>query len=342
MIVLCLAAGALLWPVSAVVANEGSLPPPAENGPVSVSIGYYLLNTGNINEADNTFDVELDVIVTWQDKRLAFDPAVAGTDRQVFLGPAAEAFRNRIWNAQINVDNIVGMIEISSQKVTLFSDGRVQIEAHANVTVRADLDYRRFPFDQQVLPIRLRSFAWNRDEVVLTLNPDQTGFDPDFLLAEWNIISVDAKSDEVLLPRATKPFSRLTLNIAIDRKVGFYVWKVFLSLFIIVAISWTVFWMHREQLGRRVGVSVTGILTVIAYQFIVAGFIPRVSYLTALDKITLFSVVLIALTLVVSVVVDQVKARSEAAAYRIDATCRWAFPLFYFAVVALVVLQSLS
>ena len=49
MVVLGLGVGALLWPVPAVVANEGNLPPPSENGPVPVSTGVYLLDIGNIN-----------------------------------------------------------------------------------------------------------------------------------------------------------------------------------------------------------------------------------------------------------------------------------------------------
>jgi hypothetical protein len=47
------------------------------------------MDIGNINEAENTFDVELDFIGNWVDRRLAFDPEEAGTDRRVAVGPAA-------------------------------------------------------------------------------------------------------------------------------------------------------------------------------------------------------------------------------------------------------------
>ena len=45
------------------------------------------MNIANINESDNTFDLELDFIGGWQDPRLAFDAGIEGLDRRVYLGP---------------------------------------------------------------------------------------------------------------------------------------------------------------------------------------------------------------------------------------------------------------
>ena len=109
-----------------------------------------------------------------------------------------------------------------------------------------------------------------------------------------------------------------------------------LPLVVIVALSWVVFWMDREALGRRAGISVTGILTVIAYQFIVAESLPRVAYLTAMDRMTLLSLLMIAATMCESILVDRIGQRDEGARSRIDAVCRWAFPLVYFGGLAIV------
>jgi hypothetical protein len=312
--------------------------PPSENGPVDVTAGVYVIDISDISETDNTFQAEIDVIAFWNDPRLAFDAETEGTDRQVYIGAASERFRTRIWNAQGSAANAVGRWESINQKITIFADGRIMTEIRLAAKLRAVLDFARFPFDTQVLPVHIESFAWNRDVVRIKPFPEQTGFDPSFQLAEWTVKDVSTTVTEITRPRDPVPYSRLTCNITIDRKTGFYLWKIFLPLLVIVAISWVVFWMNREMLGRRAGVSVTGILTVIAYQFVVSEALPRVSYLTVLDKVLLLSTLTIAATLLESLIVEAVQSRGGDST-RVDRACRWAFPLVYFSILAFVVLR---
>jgi hypothetical protein len=304
---------------------------------VGVTVGLYVVDISDINETNNTFQTEMDIIAFWNDPRLAFDAEAEGTDRRIYLGKAAEQLRSRIWNVQGSAANTVGGLDVIQQKITIFADGRLMLEVRVAAKLRAILDYSRFPFDKQVLPIHIESFGWNRDIARLEPLPGQTGFDPDFQLAEWTIVDVTATVGEIVRPRDPVPYSRLTYNITIDRKTGFYLWKIFLPLLVIVAISWVVFWMNREMLGRRAGVSVTGILTVIAYQFVVSEAIPRVSYLTVLDKVLLLSTLTIAATLLESLIVEAVQSR-DGEAIRIDKACRWAFPVVYFSILVFVAL----
>ena len=313
--------------------------PPRDDGPVSVAVGIYVVDISHISEVDNAFQTELDIVAFWEDSRLAFDAQAEGSNRRVFVGPASERLRTQIWNAQGTAANAVGRPTMVSQKITTFSDGRLMLEARITATLRANLDYRRFPFDRQVLPIYVESYAWNRDIVRFEALPDQTGFDPSFQMPEWEVIDVKTSISEIARPRDPTPYSRVAFDIAIDRKAGFYIWKIFLPLFVIVAISWVVFWMGREALGRRAGVSVTGILTVIAYQFIVSKSIPRVSYLTVLDKLLLLSIVTIATALVVSIIVEAVQTRDRDPG-GIDRACRWVFPLVYFSLVSLIIFKG--
>ena len=62
-----------------------------------------------------------------------------------------------------------------------------------------------------------------------------------------------------------------------------YVLKIILPLFMIVAMSWIVFWINPEQAGTQIGVATTSMLTLIAYRFMVGGTMPPVPYLTRMD-----------------------------------------------------------
>ncbi len=140
--------------------------------------------------------------------------------------------------------------------------------------------------------------------------------------------------------RADKPFSRLTLAIDIKRKSGFYLWKILLPLLIIVMLSWSVFWMVEENFGMRVRLAATGVLTVVAYQFAVAKDLPRVGYLTLMDKITVISFMLLATTVMESYIASRVRADDPDKALRIDRAARWIFPLSYAALILVVFISS--
>ena len=319
--------------------ETGITPPPGET-PVPVQVGIYLIDITNIDETRNTFDVELDVQVRWTDTRMAFDPEAAGTNKRVYVGPKAEKFFDGLWTAQIVLANPVGQMGIGARKVTVHADGRVEISAQVNSTLRTNLDYRRFPFDSQVLPIILESFAWNNEVVELVTDPDHTGFAPEFALAEWDVEAIASQVEDVLRVRDDVPFSNINYEIRIQRQSGYFLWKIFLTVIIIVSLTFVVFWMSDERLGRRAGVSSSGILTVIAYQFVTTSTLPRVSYLTVADLVMTVSIITIAATMVVSVIVDRIDFENQAAKLRVDRACRWVFPLVYLGLLGLIMARN--
>jgi len=167
-------------------------------------------------------------------------------------------------------------------------------------------------------------------------DPDRTGFAPEFALAEWDVEAIESRVDDVVRVRDTTPFSNINYEIRIQRQSGYYLWKIFLTVIIIVSLTWVVFWMSDERLGRRAGVSSSGILTVIAYQFVTTSTLPRVSYLTVADLVMTVSIITIAATMVVSVFVDRIDFENQAGKLRVDRACRWIFPLAYLGLLAIV------
>jgi hypothetical protein len=148
-------------------------------------------------------------------------------------------------------------------------------------------------------------------------------------MPEWNIEAVNGRVNEIAVMKSDTPFSRYTLEIEIARKPGFYLWKVFLPLVLIVSLSWSVFWMTDERFSNRSRISATGVLTIVAYQFAFAKDLPRIGYLTLLDQIMIGSFILLAVTVVESLLVDRAGKTDPLEAKRIDRTSRWLFPVVY-------------
>jgi len=316
-------------------------PPPAEK-PIAVDVGIYVVDVSNISEVNNAFSVELDVVAKWTDVRHAFDADEAGTDHKTWFGPAAEQMRQSMWNAQVTAINTVGGLQLGQTNLTVDTDGNVMLRARVAATLRANLDYHRFPFDEQSLPIRLESYLWDAKTVILRPIENQTGFDPGFELAEWVVTGVRTEVSERVRPGYGIAYSHASFEIDIKRKSGYYVWKILLPLIVIVLISWVVFYMGDEGLGRRAGVSATGILTVIAYMFIATQSLPKVPYLTSMDKMMLLSIVTIGATMVVNIIVGRLASLDKQRAHRLDLLCRWAFPVFYFGSLLVMVTTSFA
>lgn len=310
--------------------GDGAVTVPPE-APVSVRAGLYVVDISDINETSNTFSVELDVVGGWKDERLAFD----GEQPRTYLGQHAVAFRESIWIPQIVAVNVLGEMSLRSMTFRVTPDGSVVLRGRIAGVLRAPLDYHDFPFDSQVLPVVLQSFAWDASEVRIVPDPEFDGFDPAFRMSEWEIRDVRASVVKHSREADGVEFSRMRFEIEVKRHSGYYLWKVLLPLIIVVLISWIVFYMPNEALGRRAAVSSTGVLTVIAYQFVVSSSLPRVPYLTQMDRMTLLSVATIGATMLVNMMVDRAKRTSAERALAIDRTSRWLFALVYFSLLAL-------
>jgi hypothetical protein len=61
-------------------------------------------------------------------------------------------------------------------------------------------------------------------------------------------------------------------------------WNVMLPLFLISNVSLAAFSLSPGDSGDRLGVGVTVLLTIIAFKIFYTDHLPRISYLTCLDK----------------------------------------------------------
>jgi hypothetical protein len=95
---------------------------------------------------------------------------------------------------------------------------------------------------------------------------------------------------------------------------------------------WAVFWMEVDNLSDRLNVAFIGILTIVAYQFLIDGAMPRISYFTFTDTVLLYSFLVMCLAIVESLILYSLcKAGRRTAAEKLDRAAQWAFPILYFA-----------
>jgi hypothetical protein len=105
-------------------------------------------------------------------------------------------------------------------------------------------------------------------------------------------------------------------------------------MFLIVFMSWTVFWIPSAQIGPQIGLSVTSMLTLIAYRFAIGDIVPNVDYLTRFDKFVFGSTLLIFIALVESVTTGSLSVKDRGDfAEKIDLYSRFIFPSAFIVIV---------
>ena len=62
-------------------------------------------------------------------------------------------------------------------------------------------------------------------------------------------------------------------------------------VFLILCVAWFVLWIPTKYFEARLATSMVALLSLIAYNFVFANDIPKLEYLTALDKFILLSYV---------------------------------------------------
>ena len=321
-------------------AIEPGMPnPPAS--PTVVTVGVFLANLLDLDEVSETFKVELIVVAEWDDPRLAFDPAVEGTETKLFQGQSQFQGAFAGWWPQFVIINEVGSGDISAIKIEIRPDGHVRFLEARKVTLETPMQLEPFPFDTQTLQARMVAFGNDSDQVLLEVNQRMLGATEEHVkndklvnMAEWRLLNLDmvTRLSDHRFYGEVKPVSELLFTVTLQREAASVLWKVVLPLIILVLLMWAIFWMEVDNLSDRLNVAFIGILTIVAYQFLIEGSMPRISYFTFTDTVLLYSFVVMCLSVLESLVLTSMcKAGHKAAAERVDHVARWAFPLIYFA-----------
>ena len=116
-------------------------------------------------------------------------------------------------------------------------------------------------------------------------------------------------------------FSTMTATFLFHRRIGYYLIQVYLPDIFVVILSWIVFWMDKDDMGNRMTLGITSILTIMFLLGSLNGNLPKVSYPKALDWYLLVSFSFVFLSLlectIVFLFVSSGKQDEEKISYKV-------------------------
>ena len=319
---------AVLLLVAAPAAADG-LTRPGEGGPPTPGgVTVFVIDLDDVDDAKLNFTANFYVGLEWHDPRLAHE------------GPGIEAFPlAEVWHPWVQVLNRQRIWDTLPSVAQVKPDGTVLVEQRYWGQLSQPLDLKEFPFDSQSLSIRLVSAEYGPSD--LTFLPGEgevSGISPKLSVPDWEILGIETEPYVYSPIPGVRERAAYHFTIQAERLTGYYYIKIITPLLFIVAMSWIAFWIDPKESGSQISVSVTSMLTLIAYRFAVGATLPKVSYLTRMDHFILLATVLIFATLVEVVVTSTMaKGGKLEKARRIDRHARWVAPML----LVLVVLRTL-
>lgn len=222
-------------------------------------------------------------------------------------------------------------------------------------------DYSMYPFDEQILDIIVENSLFPSSELIFI--SDTSSYIVSQQLSHLRGLSDDLiksnktgnyhihKTDIAIVDGiyntnfgdATAPntsyYSRIKASILINRSFLPYISKLIIPLIIILILVYFVFFLPAEKLDIAAGLTVTSLLSAIAFQTAMSTDIPEIGYIIYIDKVFYTCYFLIALSMAQSLITYYLDFSGEEKKVRLasqlDYIFRFLFPLLFFAAVIL-------
>jgi Neurotransmitter-gated ion-channel ligand binding domain len=312
--------------------DSGLLAPPmVDNEPVMVSVGLFLTNLIEVDEVKEVFRISGYLFMTWKDARLAFPSKIIGEQRS--YDP------DSIWVPRILLINATSRREKISVNIHGDPDGTVHYLELFQAELSTSYHLEAFPFDSESLQVVVEPFLDERNTMTLVYDSRVAGFgtEPFVELAQWQIQGVRGATRGQRIGATGKQISELEIDVQVQRRYRYYLWKVFLPLLVVVAIAYSAFWIKTSDYYTQISITLTAILTEIAFLFAISTNLPKVPYLTFIDAFFLMSFAFSCACIVELVAVHQTLERNLVNhAERLRRLARVLYPLLYATVIIVV------
>jgi len=161
------------------------------------------------------------------------------------------------------------------------------------VTVDNPMNLRAFPFDEDEIKITFYQVDGDSsDDYCYVAHEPADGcvqtFFPHDTVTEFDITGFSTESFTYTTGFKGTVFQ---VHFHLRRRSIYYIWKVVFPLFLSTVFSFTSFLYHKDEIADRNNTALTMFLATVAILFVVGSSLPKVPYLTQIDKYVLISLV---------------------------------------------------
>lgn len=250
---------------------------------VIVAIRTSIISVGDIDTVGQQFKCDFYMSATWSEPQLQ--------------GRSPDDIRwSNEWHPRIVFFNAVEIEKMEINHKLFYEEGNKIPYAMQSYRIkgsfRENLELWNFPLDYQQLTITLMS-DWTDKLVEFekdlkkpdTLRPETFTADQEWHLCR-NVVT-ESTSTVSSEGSSANDYPLYHIKCHVKRKNGYYLWNIVMIIFLISLLSFCSFSVEISSPSDRLSVTLTLLLTAVAFKFVVSQSLPTISYLTLLDKYVL-------------------------------------------------------
>lgn len=308
----------------------GTAPPggrPVLQEPIRVKVGVELEQITSVDQVSENFAAVANIWMEWNDPALAFSPDECNCRVKIYrsIGDFVDAEGSR-W-PEFTLYNQQAQRWTQNQIIVVQQSGTATYFEHFWTTLQApDFNFRAYPFDIQDFFIRIDSL-YPEELYVYEPWPEKTAIGTQLGEEEWYITANDTSTGTVEI---TTRNSRYSFHFEAARHLTFYILRILVPILIIILLTYVTFLL--KDYGKRAEIASANLLLFIAFNFTIAGDLPRLGYLTFLDAVLVTTFVITGTTVAYNLYLRWLATEEQKGiAERVDRVIVWLYPIAYIA-----------
>lgn len=294
--------------------------------PTRVEVLLYVIDVDSVDSAGQNFSSSIFYEARWN------SPALRHEGPGTLFRRATE-----IWTPHLTIVNQQQAWAAFPKFVEISPGGDVVLRQKIWGLFSQPLNLRDFPLDRQTLTIHIVAPGLLDSEVAMVPMAREhgrsSGIAKLFSMPDFNVLSWKAESRPYIPFEGQVGTAGFVMEIDVERRMNYYVWKIIFPLCLIVIMSWVPRWIDPKQIGTGIGVATTSVLTLVAYLFAIGNLLPRISYFTRLDQFILLATIMVFISLLQTVATTTLAMKkTPLPVARVDRWSRIVYPIILLAI----------
>ncbi|XP_071128051.1 neuronal acetylcholine receptor subunit beta-4-like [Mytilus edulis] len=226
--------------------------------PIEVKFEIVLNTIHELNMKDQILTTSVGMKISWSDEFLTWNSSLYEGINRISVP------LSKIWNPDVNLINYTDNPNIfvdEKKRVNIDSDGLVEWQNDLILKTYCLVDTQRYPFETETCKLNFAAQHLQNEEQVFSIKMKNNFFKQYHSNGEWHI----SKPEHIKCYKSNrhwddKTFAGVVLEIEMNRRQTYYVWRFFTPTIAITCINLVTFWLSVKS-GAKITLSIFAILS---------------------------------------------------------------------------------